>query len=92
MTPYGLGFAGAGWLGECLLKELPRFPELRLAAVQDANAELAEQVGRRYGSPWWGADYGEPPYVRVYELLDAAYAAVSGTGSKAAAGSAPASR
>ncbi len=59
MTPYDLGLAGAGWLGECLLKELPRFPELRLAAVQDANAELAEQVGRRYGSLWWGADYGD---------------------------------
>lgn len=57
MERVGLGFAGVGWLGESLVKELARFPRLRLAAVQDANAELAAGVAARYGSPWHGTDY-----------------------------------
>lgn len=52
---WGLGFAGLGWLGESLLKDLPAFPRLRLAAVQDVRADLVE----RYASPWRGTDYSE---------------------------------
>jgi predicted dehydrogenase len=52
---WGLGFAGLGWLGESLLKDLPAFPSLRLTAVQDVRADLVE----RYASPWRGADYSE---------------------------------
>lgn len=59
MEPVGLGFAGVGWLGESLIKELPAFPELRLAAVQDASAALAADVAARYGSPWQGESYDE---------------------------------
>ena len=54
-----LGFAGVGWLGESLLKELPRFPALELVAVQDTNLDLAAQVAERYASPWYGAGYAE---------------------------------
>jgi predicted dehydrogenase len=53
----GLGFAGLGWLGECLLKELPAFPELRLAGVQDARPELAAAIAARYASPWHGSEF-----------------------------------
>ena len=52
---WGLGFAGLGWLGESLLKDLPAFPTLRLAAVQDVRADLVE----RYAGPWHGTDYAE---------------------------------
>ena len=50
---WGLGFAGLGWLGESLLKDLPGFPALRLAAVQDVRPDLLE----RYTSPWRGTEY-----------------------------------
>ena len=52
---WGLGFAGLGWLGESLLKDLPRFPSLRVAAVQDVRADLVQ----RCASPWRGTDYSE---------------------------------
>ncbi len=53
----GLGFAGLGWMGESLIKELGAFPGLRLAAVQDAGGELAAEVAARYGAGWHGTDY-----------------------------------
>jgi predicted dehydrogenase len=53
----GLGFAGLGWLGESLLKDLPNFPSVRLAGVQDVRAELARDIAARYGSPWQGTDF-----------------------------------
>ena len=56
-SSWGLGFSGLGWLGESLLKDLPAFPSLRLAAVQDARPELAQSIAQRYGSPWHGSDY-----------------------------------
>ena len=59
MERVGLGFAGVGWLGESLLKEVHNFPSLYVAAVQDANAELAAEIADRYASPWNGADYQE---------------------------------
>jgi predicted dehydrogenase len=52
-----LGFAGVGWLGESLIKQLPRFPELQLVAVQDVNAELAADVAARHRAEWHGTDY-----------------------------------
>ncbi len=54
-----LGFAGLGWLGESLIKELPKFPQLELAAVQDAQVDLAAQIAERYGSPWYGSSFDD---------------------------------
>jgi len=53
----GLGFAGVGWLGESLLRDLPGFPELRLMGVQDARGDLAAQIAKRYASPWHGDSF-----------------------------------
>jgi predicted dehydrogenase len=53
----GLGFAGVGWLGESLIKELPKLPQLGLAAVQDARVDLAAHIAERYGSPWYGSSF-----------------------------------
>jgi predicted dehydrogenase len=55
----GLGFAGVGWLGESLIKELPSVPGLELAGVQDARLDVAQEIGGRYGSPWSGQDFAE---------------------------------
>ena len=57
MDRVGLGFAGLGWLGESLIKELSAFPELHLAAVQDPAGDLAADVAARYSSPWHGTEY-----------------------------------
>jgi predicted dehydrogenase len=46
-----------GWLGESLVKALSHVPRLRLAAVQDADPELAAEVAARAGSPRHGTDY-----------------------------------
>ena len=59
MSRVGLGFAGVGWLGESLIKELPMIAELALVGVQDARLELARDVGARYGSPWSGQDFAD---------------------------------
>jgi predicted dehydrogenase len=53
----GLGFAGLGWMGESLIKELRAFPGLHLAAVQDAGGQLAADIAARYGAGWHGTDY-----------------------------------
>ena len=37
-----------------MLEHLPKVPDLRLAAVQDANPGLAAQVAERFASPWHG--------------------------------------
>jgi predicted dehydrogenase len=50
----GLGFAGVGWLGESLIKELSAVPGLDLAGVQDARLQRAQDVAARYASPWAG--------------------------------------
>ena len=55
----GVGVAGVGWLGEALIRELPKFPELRLAAVQDTRAERAAGVAERYGSTWHGGRFDD---------------------------------
>ncbi len=57
MSRVGLGFAGVGWLGESLIRELPSVPGLTLAGVQDARLELAQEVGVRHGSPWAGENF-----------------------------------
>jgi predicted dehydrogenase len=54
MVVTGLGFAGVGWLGESLIKDLPGVPGLELAAVQDTRLDLAREIGARYASPWVG--------------------------------------
>jgi predicted dehydrogenase len=53
----GLGFAGVGHLGEALIRELPRFPGLRLAGVQDRDPALAAAVGERHGAALQTTDY-----------------------------------
>src|SRR3979411_949086 len=55
----GFGFAGVGWLGESLIKELPTVPGLVLAGVQDARLALAQEIGERYASPWSGQHFEE---------------------------------
>jgi predicted dehydrogenase len=37
-----------------MIDHLSKFPSLRLAAVQDANLDLATQVASQYSSPWHG--------------------------------------
>src|SRR5258707_12783936 len=37
-----------------MLEDLPKVPDLYLAAVQDANLSLATQVAERFDSPWHG--------------------------------------
>jgi predicted dehydrogenase len=54
VSSVGLGFAGVGWLGESLIKELPLISGLELRGVQDARLELATDVSAKYASPWCG--------------------------------------
>jgi predicted dehydrogenase len=54
-----MAFAGVGWLGESLIKDLPSFPQLRLEAVQDARAETASRVAAEYGAAWHGVGYSD---------------------------------
>jgi predicted dehydrogenase len=49
-----LGVAGLGWLGESLIKDVPRVPELEVAAVQDAVPARATEVAAAYGIGWSG--------------------------------------
>jgi len=53
----GLGVVGAGWLGEALISDLPRFPLLRLAGVQDTRTDVAARIGTQYGADWYGERY-----------------------------------
>ena len=55
--PIGLGFAGVGGLGRALIAELPSFPALRLAAVQDREPELVAAVADGRDGVWRGTDY-----------------------------------
>lgn len=59
MKQAGLGFAGVGWLGESLIKELPGVSGLQLAGVQDARLDLARAIAAKYGSPWSGDNFDE---------------------------------
>jgi predicted dehydrogenase len=54
-----MAFAGVGWLGESLIKELRSCPGLRLVAVQDARAETASRVAAEYGAAWHGVGYSD---------------------------------
>jgi predicted dehydrogenase len=54
-----LGFAGVGWLGESLIKDLPVAPGLRLAAVQDLREDLARDIAERYGAAWYGTSFDD---------------------------------
>src|SRR6266852_3633665 len=53
----GLGIAGAGRLGEALIKEVPRIPGLQVVAIQDANLARAREVAGRHSIPWSGQEY-----------------------------------
>jgi len=53
----GLGIAGAGRLGEALIKEVPRIPGLQVVAIQDANLARAHEVAGRHSIPWSGQEY-----------------------------------
>ncbi len=59
MSPTGLGFAGVGWLGESLIKELSGVPELELVGVQDARLELAREVSARHAGAWFGQKFDD---------------------------------
>ena len=50
----GLGVAGAGWLGESLIKDVPRVAGLSVVAIQDVLADRAREVAARYGIAWAG--------------------------------------
>jgi predicted dehydrogenase len=52
-----LGFAGVGWLGESLLREVAGVAGVAAAAVQDSRVERAGEVAQQYGVPWFGADF-----------------------------------
>ena len=52
-----LGIAGLGWLGESLLKDVPRVGGFEVVAVQDVRGERAREVADGYGVVWWGDEY-----------------------------------
>jgi len=54
-----LGVAGLGWLGESLLRDVPRVAGLDVVAVQDVLAERARDVAARFGVPWSGERYAD---------------------------------
>src|SRR5207249_11882347 len=58
-TVTGLGFAGLGWLGEALIKDVCVVPGLRVAGVQDVRRDVAESIAERYASPWFGVSFDE---------------------------------
>lgn len=48
-----LGVAGLGWLGESLIKDVPRVAGLQLVAVQDVAPHRASTVASACGVPNW---------------------------------------
>jgi predicted dehydrogenase len=48
-----LGFAGLGWLGESLIKDVPRIPGLEVVAVQDVAPGRAEAIAAMYDARCW---------------------------------------
>lgn len=52
-----MGFAGLGVAGKAMIQYLETEPALRLAAVQDVNRNLADEVGAQFGSPWIGQQF-----------------------------------
>ena len=52
-----MGFAGLGVAGKAMIEHLAKVPRLKLAAVQDVNSELAQEVGARFSSPWIGEHF-----------------------------------
>jgi predicted dehydrogenase len=54
-----LGVAGLGWLGESLIKDVPRLAGLEVVAAQDVLAERAEQIAARYAIAWHGQDFDQ---------------------------------
>jgi predicted dehydrogenase len=53
----GLAVAGAGWLGEALIRDLHQFPVLELRAVQDARPDVAARAAELCGAAWHGAAF-----------------------------------
>jgi predicted dehydrogenase len=52
-----LGVAGLGWLGESLIKDVPRVAGLEVVAVQDVVADRAAVMADQYGVGWHGQRY-----------------------------------
>ncbi len=48
-----LGVAGLGWLGESLIKDVPRVTGLEVTAVQDVAAGRAQSIASTYGIDLW---------------------------------------
>jgi predicted dehydrogenase len=49
----GLGFAGLGVAGGAMVENVHKVPELRVAALQDVNLELAARMAERYRTPYF---------------------------------------
>src|SRR5438105_1894699 len=54
-----LGVAGLGWLGESLIKDVPRVAGLELVAVQDVRPGRSREIARMYGAAWCGESFDE---------------------------------
>src|SRR5438094_5639601 len=54
-----LGIAGLGWLGQSLIKDVPRFAGLDVVAVQDVQPGRPREIADTYGAPWCGESFDE---------------------------------
>jgi predicted dehydrogenase len=54
-----LAVAGLGWLGESLIKDIPKISGLRLAAVQDVRPDAVADIAARYGVPQRTVHYAD---------------------------------
>ena len=54
-----LGVAGLGWLGESLIKDVPRVGGLEVVAVQDVLGDRACDVAAQYQVAWSGQRYAD---------------------------------
>ena len=54
-----LGVAGLGWLGQSLIKDVPRVAGLEVVAVQDVVVDRAAAVAEEYDVGWYGERYAD---------------------------------
>jgi predicted dehydrogenase len=58
MKTIRLGVIGVGGMGQAHCKSVLKIPEVRLAAVSDADAETTIMVGKEHGVPYFPAEPG----------------------------------
>lgn len=79
--PVGIGVIGAGVISETYLSNLGSFPDVRVIAVGDVQADRARSQAERHGVPVWGdadAVLGNPDVEIVVNLtIPAAHVDVS---------------